>query len=153
MSDIPKSPGMKVRSSFWTVRQKERRRSLRYMIPGAYISVSLYLLTMRSKDVRFVTYVLSLNIIYMLFMYFYFYLTVLPMLDECLGYLEECSKSGLTYEVIVVSDGSTDKTVDLAHRYASKYNTLRVLNLVRNRGKGGAVRLVSNSVGAKRLIK
>lgn len=71
------------------------------------------------------------------------------MLDECLGYLEECRKSGLTYEVIVVSDGSTDKTVDLAHHYASKYNTLRVLNLVKNRGKGGAVRLVSNSDGAK----
>lgn len=67
------------------------------------------------------------------------------MLDECLEYLEERSKSGLTYEVIVVSDGSTDKTVDLAHSYATKYNTLRVLNLVRNRGKGGAVRLVSSS--------
>jgi len=73
------------------------------------------------------------------------------MLDECLEYLEERSKSGLTYEVIVVSDGSTDKTVDLAHCYASKYNTLRVLNLKKNRGKGGAVRLVSNSDEPKKL--
>lgn len=140
-----------MRSSFSTVGQKEGRHSLRYTILGAYISASLYPLTMRSKDVRLAAYVLSLDVTYILFMYFYFYLTVPPMLDECLAYLEERSKSGLTYEVIVVSDGSTDKTVDVAHRYASKYNTLRVLNLVRNRGKGGAVRLVGISVGAKKL--
>lgn len=66
------------------------------------------------------------------------------MLDECLEYLENHVKSGFTYEVIVISDGSTDKTVDVAQTYASKYNTLRVLNLTENRGKGGAVRLVSN---------
>lgn len=63
------------------------------------------------------------------------------MLDECLDYLEERAKTGFTYEVIVVSDGSTDKTVDVALTYAAKYNTVRVLPLVKNRGKGGAVRL------------
>lgn len=67
------------------------------------------------------------------------------MLDECLEYLEKHTKSGFTYEIIIVSDGSTDKTVDVAQHYASKYNTLRVLELVKNRGKGGAVRLVSQS--------
>lgn len=65
------------------------------------------------------------------------------MLDECLEYLERHTKSGFTYEVIVVNDGSTDKTRDVAQKYASKYNTVRVLNLVKNRGKGGAVRMVS----------
>lgn len=65
------------------------------------------------------------------------------MLDECLEYLEKCAKSEFTYEVIVVSDGSTDKTANVAQYYASKYNSLRVLNLIKNRGKGGAVRLVS----------
>ncbi|XP_011157796.1 dolichyl-phosphate beta-glucosyltransferase [Solenopsis invicta] len=75
-----------------------------------------------------------------------------PMLDECLEYLEERSKSGLTYEVIVVSDGSTDKTVDLAHRYSSKYDTLRVLKLVKNRGKGGAVRLGMLSARGSALL-
>lgn len=65
------------------------------------------------------------------------------MLDECLNYLENRAKSGFTYEVIVVSDGSIDRTTDIAQHYASKYNTLRILNLVKNRGKGGAVRLVS----------
>ncbi|KOC66885.1 Dolichyl-phosphate beta-glucosyltransferase [Habropoda laboriosa] len=63
------------------------------------------------------------------------------MLDECLEYLENRLKNGCTYEVIVVSDGSTDKTVDIAHNYALKHENIRVLNLVRNRGKGGAVRL------------
>lgn len=67
------------------------------------------------------------------------------MLDECLKYLEERAKSGLTYEVIVVSDGSTDNTADIAQHYASKYNILRILNLVKNRGKGGAVRLVGKT--------
>lgn len=138
-----------MKSSSSTVGQREGRHSLRYTNPGAYSSVSLYPLTMRNKDVRLAAYVLSLDVTYILFMYFCFYLTVPPMLDECLAYLEERSKSGLTYEVIVVSDGSTDKTVDLAHRYASRYNTLRVLNLVRNRGKGGAVRLVSISKAKK----
>ncbi|CAD6243155.1 GSCOCG00009666001-RA-CDS [Cotesia congregata] len=64
-----------------------------------------------------------------------------PMLDECLEFLENRKKSGLTYEVIVVSDGSTDKTVQVAQNYAKKYDTLRVLELIENRGKGGAVRL------------
>lgn len=63
------------------------------------------------------------------------------MLDECLEYLENRSKKGCTYEVIIVSDGSTDKTVDIAHKYATEHENIRVLNLVRNRGKGGAVRL------------
>ncbi|XP_060817810.1 dolichyl-phosphate beta-glucosyltransferase isoform X3 [Bombus pascuorum] len=63
------------------------------------------------------------------------------MLDECLEYLENRSKNGCTYEVIIVSDGSSDKTVDIAHQYALKYENIRVLNLVKNRGKGGAVRL------------
>ncbi|KYM83175.1 Dolichyl-phosphate beta-glucosyltransferase [Atta colombica] len=75
-----------------------------------------------------------------------------PMLDECLEYLEECRKSGLTYEVIVVSDGSTDKTVDVAHRYALKYSTLKVLNLIKNRGKGGAVRLGMLSARGSALL-
>lgn len=68
------------------------------------------------------------------------------MLDECLEYLEQRSKDRCTYEIIVVSDGSTDKTVDIAHSYASRNENIRVLDLVKNRGKGGAVRLVSNEI-------
>ncbi|KAL7300245.1 hypothetical protein TKK_0006884 [Trichogramma kaykai] len=64
-----------------------------------------------------------------------------PMLNDCLKYLEEKSRSGVSYEIIIVSDGSTDKTVEVAESYAKKYNTIRVLALTKNRGKGGAVRL------------
>lgn len=68
------------------------------------------------------------------------------MLDECIEHLESKAKgSKFTYEIIVVSDGSTDKTVQVAQQYAKKISSekLRVLRLETNRGKGGAVRLVS----------
>lgn len=67
------------------------------------------------------------------------------MLDECIEFLESRSKSSnFKYEIIVVSDGSTDKTVQVANEYCKKWGTekFRVLNLETNRGKGGAVRLV-----------
>lgn len=72
------------------------------------------------------------------------------MLDECLEFLEEREKKtqGFTYELIIVSDGSNDKTVEVASDYSSKYGSekIKVLELIKNRGKGGAVRLVSTSV-------
>lgn len=68
------------------------------------------------------------------------------MLDECMEYLENraARDSAFKYEVIVVSDGSKDRTVDVAHKYSERYTAekVRVLDLVENRGKGGAVRLV-----------
>ena len=67
------------------------------------------------------------------------------MLEECVSYLEErCKNSAFTYEIIVVSDGSKDGTVALAHTYSKRHTTnkFRVLDLIENRGKGGAVRLV-----------
>ncbi|CAH0777955.1 unnamed protein product [Bemisia tabaci] len=67
------------------------------------------------------------------------------MLDECLEFLEEREKKtqGFTYELIIVSDGSNDKTVEVASDYSSKYGSekIKVLELIKNRGKGGAVRL------------
>lgn len=69
------------------------------------------------------------------------------MLDECMEFLESRAKSNpkFTYEVIVVSDGSKDGTVQCAMKYCTKYSTekFRVLELIQKRGKGGAVRLVS----------
>ena len=64
------------------------------------------------------------------------------MLDDCIKHLESRKSQGFSYEIIVVSDGSTDKTVEVAYSYAKKYNAIRVLALSKNRGKGGAVRLV-----------
>lgn len=46
------------------------------------------------------------------------------------------------YEIIVVNDGSKDKTVEVALRFSKKHNlhdVLRVVSLTENRGKGGAV--------------
>lgn len=66
------------------------------------------------------------------------------MLKEAIKYLEEKSVDGFTYEIIVVSDASTDDTVDVATGIAKEHcgNKLRVLDLTDNRGKGGAVRAV-----------
>ncbi|KAG6034837.1 hypothetical protein E4U19_005425 [Claviceps sp. Clav32 group G5] len=46
------------------------------------------------------------------------------------------------YEILVVNDGSCDKTVEVALEFASKrglHDILRVVSLVKNRGKGGSV--------------
>lgn len=73
--------------------------------------------------------------------------SVPPMLDETLEFLETRIKqnAGYNYEVIVVSDGSSDKTVKVAQSYSGKYGSDKVkcLQLIKNRGKGGAVKLVS----------
>ena len=52
-------------------------------------------------------------------------------------YLARCVVS---YELIVVSDGSTDGTDEIARRQARTDPRLRVLSLPRNRGKGQAVK-------------
>lgn len=69
------------------------------------------------------------------------------MLNECLEYLENRAERDATfrYEVIIVSDGSTDGTLQVGYLYSKEYTTevVRVLALATNRGKGGAVRLVS----------
>ncbi|KAM7351538.1 dolichyl-phosphate beta-glucosyltransferase wollknaeuel [Cochliomyia hominivorax] len=77
------------------------------------------------------------------------------MLDECLEFLEAKTKSdNFSYEVIVVSDGSSDGTVALALKYSKKYsvNKVRVLELIENRGKGGAVRLGMLSARGRNLL-
>jgi dolichyl-phosphate beta-glucosyltransferase len=46
------------------------------------------------------------------------------------------------YEIILVNDGSKDKTVDVALRFSKKHqlhDILRIVSLKGNRGKGGAV--------------
>lgn len=51
-------------------------------------------------------------------------------------------QSASGYEIIVVNDGSKDKTVDVVLKFAHDnglHDVLRVVNLERNRGKGGGV--------------
>uniref|UniRef100_A0A8C9U5Z7 Dolichyl-phosphate beta-glucosyltransferase n=1 Tax=Scleropages formosus TaxID=113540 RepID=A0A8C9U5Z7_SCLFO len=67
------------------------------------------------------------------------------MMDEAMEYLESRQKQqpSFTYEVIVVDDGSKDKTTEVALDYTRRYGAskVRVLTLVKNHGKGGAVRM------------
>lgn len=77
------------------------------------------------------------------------------MLEECMSFLEEKAKDDtFTYEVIVVSDGSSDGTVSLALKYSKRYTVdkFRVLELLDNRGKGGAVRLGMLSARGRYLL-
>lgn len=65
------------------------------------------------------------------------------MMEETLGYLEKREKESkdFTYEIIVVSDGSKDRTGELVLGYSQKYGSdkVRLLDLKVNQGKGGAV--------------
>lgn len=78
------------------------------------------------------------------------------MLDEAMEYLESRQKQhpSFTYEVIVVDDGSTDKTTEVALKYSKQCGAdkLRVLTLVKNRGKGGAVRMGTLSSRGKVIL-
>lgn len=44
------------------------------------------------------------------------------------------------YEILVVSDGSTDKTVDTVHKYKQLVKNLEVIDNLENKGKGAVVR-------------
>lgn len=78
------------------------------------------------------------------------------MMDEALEYLEkrQTQSPSFTYEVIVVDDGSKDQTSKVALRYSKQYGSdkVRVLTLVKNRGKGGAVRMGVLSSRGKQIL-
>ncbi|THD23907.1 Dolichyl-phosphate beta-D-mannosyltransferase [Fasciola hepatica] len=78
------------------------------------------------------------------------------MLNEAVEYLEQRKKnnSKFTYEIIVVDDGSVDHTSETAIKYSAKYgpDCVRVIKLVRNRGKGAAVRFGMLSARGRSLL-
>ncbi|KAH3903502.1 dolichyl-phosphate beta-glucosyltransferase SCDLUD_001143 [Saccharomycodes ludwigii] len=74
---------------------------------------------------------------------------ILVMLQEAIDYLNENFKN--KFEIIIVDDGSKDKTAEYCLELSKKFqdkltneetgeNLLRVVKLVKNRGKGGAVK-------------
>ncbi|XP_044256113.1 dolichyl-phosphate beta-glucosyltransferase [Tribolium madens] len=78
-----------------------------------------------------------------------------PMLEECVDFLESrCKQTDFTYEIIIVSDGSSDGTLNVANEWCRKLGVdkLRVLALETNRGKGGAVRLGMQSARGAALL-
>jgi len=70
-------------------------------------------------------------------------------LEPSIGKISEYLRSsGYVYEIIVVDDGSTDSTVDVAKRAASKDPAVRLVANRSNRGKGYSVKNgFLNSVG------
>lgn len=78
------------------------------------------------------------------------------MLEETLDYLDLRKKQNgkFSYEIIIVDDGSIDRTSAVALDYCKKLGTdmIRVLTLMRNRGKGAAVRLGMLSARGRNLL-
>ncbi|MGH4035993.1 dolichyl-phosphate beta-glucosyltransferase [Actinomycetota bacterium Odt1-20B] len=73
-----------------------------------------------------------------------------PTLEAIRGYLED---RGSSWELIVVDDGSTDRTAEIAAATAAADPRVRLLSSGQNRGKGHALRLgVLASTGRRVLI-
>ncbi len=64
------------------------------------------------------------------------------MLKQAVEHLSSPSSRGRTVEIIVVDDGSSDGTSDMALKLAEEHKEfdIRVVSLEKNLGKGGAVR-------------
>lgn len=51
-----------------------------------------------------------------------------------------CQKAGVSLQVVLVDDGSTDRTLSVAERLREREASIEVVRLAKNRGKGAALR-------------
>jgi dolichyl-phosphate beta-glucosyltransferase len=72
-----------------------------------------------------------------------------PTLEAILGWGRA---SGRAFELVVVDDGSRDRTVEVARGFAARAPELRVLELGVNRGKGAAVRAGILAARGERIL-
>lgn len=76
------------------------------------------------------------------------------MLQDAIDHLTKSAPKGRTHEFVVVDDGSTDGTAELALKFAvdSPRSDIRVVQLLQNAGKGGAVRHGMLHARGRRLL-
>ena len=64
-----------------------------------------------------------------------------PFLEEVLAFMEDLrNKKGVSFEVIVAEDGSSDGTFQIAQRFVLASSAVRVLHHGHRLGKGGALK-------------
>jgi dolichyl-phosphate beta-glucosyltransferase len=72
-----------------------------------------------------------------------------PTLIDIVDYFD---RAGKDYEVIVVDDGSTDRTSEVVRKFERVRSCVKLIQLPRNYGKGHAVRLGVLNSGGKRIL-
>jgi glycosyltransferase involved in cell wall biosynthesis len=69
---------------------------------------------------------------------------LIPVYNESAAVIELLSKvnaqhiEGITFEIIIIDDGSTDDTLEILHQHSDLYT--KILELSTNRGKGAAIK-------------
>jgi glycosyltransferase involved in cell wall biosynthesis len=59
---------------------------------------------------------------------------------------------GLTYEIIIIDDGSTDRSLALLKELANKYPSLRIIKLTKNEGQSAALDAGFKLAGGKSIV-
>lgn len=73
-------------------------------------------------------------------------------LKEIINRCRSADKLGLNYEIIIVDDCSSDKSLIIAKSFAKKHENIRVVNHKKNIGKGGALKSGIESACGKILL-